>query len=262
MDQNKSAISVYDRLIEQASERGGGFLLLVDPDRSRLEEIIGLVDSAADAGVDGILVGTSFLFSSEYAGAVGKIKEATSLPVILFPGASTQVAPDADAILFMSLISGRNPQYLIEEQVRGAPQVKACGIEPIATGYMLIESGSYTSVEFVSNTRPIPRSKSDLAVAHALAAQYLGMKCVYLECGSGARYSVPEEMIAEVKRQVDIPLIVGGGIGSPEEARNKIEAGATFVVVGTRFESPETVENLRAYADACHPAKIVSDTHK
>lgn len=245
--------NVFKRLMNAREERGGGFLLLVDPDRSSLDGMMNLISGAESAGVDAILVGTSFSFSDGFDDALKQMKSETDLPLILFPGSASQVSREADAILFMSLISGRNAQYLIDEQVKGAPLVSAYGVEPIPTGYMLIESGSYTSVEFVSNTRPIPRTKADLATAHALAAQHLGMKMVYLEAGSGAQYSVPSEMITTVSERIDIPMIVGGGITSPEEAAEKINAGADFVVVGTRFESPESESRLAEFADACHP---------
>ncbi len=249
--------AIYNRLCDSVTQRGGGFLLLVDPDRGELAEILALTEQAESAGVDAILVGTSFLMRPDFHETMKELKSRTSLPVVLFPGGASQVSPEADAILFMSLISGRNPNYLIEEQVKGAPFVKAYDLEAIPTGYMLIESGSYTSVEFVSGSRPIPRDKSDLACAHALAAQYLGMKMVYLEAGSGANHSVPDAMIQQVSSAIEIPLIVGGGITSPDEVAQKISAGASFVVVGTRFESPGSFEKLKEYAEACHPKSIV-----
>lgn len=250
--------SVYDGLSKNAKNNGGGFLLLIDPDRGQLSDALPLVEEADAAGVDAILIGTSFLFGDKFSEAIRQIKLATTVPVILFPGSASQVVSGVDAILFMSLISGRNPAYLIDEQVRGAPLIKSSGIEAIPTGYMLIESGSYTSVEYVSNTRPIPRNKSDLAVAHALAAEYLGMKLVYLEAGSGARLAVPEQMITDVSSQISMPVIVGGGIVTPEDAAAKINAGASFVVVGTRFETPSSRQRLHEFAEACHPLLVGS----
>jgi len=247
---------IYQKLLSACDERGGGFLLLIDPDRSCPPELLELIESAEESGVDAILVGASFMFSDKFSESVREIKSLTPLPVILFPGGAGQVTSHADAILFMSLISGRNPQYLIEEQVRAAPIVKACGIEPIPTAYMLIESGSYTTVEYVSNSRPIPRSKSDLAVAHVLAAEMMGMKMVYLEAGSGARLSVPDEMVKAVSANIEIPVIVGGGITTPEEAAAKISTGASFVVVGTRLESPGNKNRLCEFTDACHPTLV------
>ncbi|MFQ5608468.1 MAG: geranylgeranylglyceryl/heptaprenylglyceryl phosphate synthase [Candidatus Zixiibacteriota bacterium] len=251
-------MTVYETLMKTRTERGGGFFLLIDPDRGDLSATLPLIESAQECGVDALLVGTSFVFETDFHQAVRKIKQASALPLILFPGASTQVAPGADAILFMSLVSGRNPQYLLEEQVRGAPLIGISSAYGLALAYMLIESASYTSVEYVSNTRPIPRTKSDLACAHALAAQYLGMKMVYLESGSGARLSVPEEMISKVSHAVDIPLIVGGDIVTPGDAEKKISSGASFVVIGTRFESPGSTAKLHEFADACHSASIVN----
>jgi phosphoglycerol geranylgeranyltransferase len=154
------------------------------------------------------------------------------MPVILFPGDATQITAEADAILFLSLVSGRNPMNLIGEQVKGAPRIKEFGIEPISTAYMLVESGAVTSVEFMSNTRPLPRAKPMIAAAHALAAQYMGMRLIYLEAGSGAPQPIPDEMIATVREYVDIPIIVGGGIRDAATARRKLEAGADIIVTG------------------------------
>jgi len=264
MSPEKSQTRVYDSLLSIERERGGFFLLLVDPDRSSIAEVTPLVIAASECGVDALLIGTSFLLRPDFHASLGRIRELTTLPIVLFPGGAGQVSPHADAILFMSLVSGRNPNYLIDEQVRGAPFVKAAGLEPIPTAYMLIESGSYSSVEYVSGTRPIPRTKGDLAAAHALAAEMLGMKMIYLEAGSGARLSVPPDMIRDVRRETRLPIIVGGGIMSPDEAAGKINAGASGVVVGTRFESPQSAQLLAEFARACHPrqhgAKYVTIT--
>jgi phosphoglycerol geranylgeranyltransferase len=181
----------------------------------------------------------------------------TSVPVIIFPGSYTQVTPEADAILFTSLISGRNPQYLIDEQVKGAPFIKRAGLETIPTGYMLVESGPLTSVQFISGSLPIPRNKADIACAHALAAQYLGMKLVYLEAGSGAEQAVPVEMVSAVADTVDIPLMVGGGLHSPEDCSSRIEAGAGFIVMGTRLERDRGLSLLRELTAASHPRETV-----
>ncbi|MCK4632273.1 MAG: geranylgeranylglyceryl/heptaprenylglyceryl phosphate synthase [candidate division Zixibacteria bacterium] len=248
---------VYTDLLRRSDEKGGGLLLLIDPDACPESSYLQLAESAADCGVDAILVGTSFLLSSCFASAVKKIKAATSLPVILFPGSFAQVTPDADAILFTSLISGRNPNYLIDEQIKGAPLVKRFGLEAIPTAYMLIESGPQTSVQFISNTTPIPRSKNDIACAHTLAAQYMGMKLAYLEAGSGASDPVPVEMVRAVSSYVDIPVIVGGGIRTPEECAERIEAGASFVVVGNVLEKNNGLGRLRELAAATHPTETV-----
>ncbi len=248
---------VYSDLLRRSDERGGGLLLLIDPDACPESSYLQLAESADDCGADAILVGTSFLLSSCFASAVKKIKASTPLPVIIFPGSFAQVTPDADAILFTSLISGRNPNYLIDEQIKGAPLVKRFGLEAIPTAYMLIESGPQTSVQFISNTTPIPRTKNDIACAHTLAAQYMGMKLAYLEAGSGASDPVPVEMVRAVSSYVDIPVIVGGGIRTPEECAARIEAGASFVVVGNVLEESNGLSRLRELAAATHPTETV-----
>lgn len=248
---------VYNYLIDCKATRGGGFLLLIDPDRSPERDYLRLAESAAECGVDALLVGTSFMMEGHFASAVREIKAVTSLPVIIFPGSFTQINSQADAILFTSLISGRNPQYLIDEQVKGAPFIKAAGLESIPTGYMLIESGPLTSVQFISGSLPIPRSKPDIACAHALAAQYLGMKLVYLEAGSGAQQSVPVDMVRAVAHTAEIPLLVGGGLKSPEDCSAMITAGASFIVMGTMLESRAGSSMLSELARASHPLEAV-----
>jgi phosphoglycerol geranylgeranyltransferase len=183
---------------------------------------------------------------------VEAIKSCTDRPVILFPGSSYQLSPVADAVLFLTLVSSRNPEYLISEQVKAAPQIKKAGLEAIPTGYILIESGRSTSVGFISNSQPIPMDKLDIAKAHALAAQYMGMRLIYLEAGSGAMYSVPEDLIREVDNYTDIPIIVGGGISTPKDARNKVIAGANHIVIGNHFEQGNDTEALQDFADAIH----------
>jgi phosphoglycerol geranylgeranyltransferase len=170
------------------------------------------------------------------------VKQATSKPVIIFPSSSSSISAHADAILFLSLISGRNANLLIGEQVKSAPIIKDLGLETIPTAYMLIESGVLTSVSYMSNSLPIPRDKADIACAHALAGQYLGMKMVYLEAGSGAQYTVPLAMIEQVSSYIDIPIIIGGGIRDEEYAEDAARAGASFVVIGNALEDkPELV---------------------
>ena len=233
-------------------------MLLIDPDRVSERDFLSMAEASEECGVDAILVGTSFMLNTNFSGAVKKIKGATPLPVIVFPGSFAQVTPHADAILFTSLISGRNANYLIEEQVKGAPLVKQFNLEAIPTGYMLIESGSPTSVQYISDTIPIPRTKNDIACAHALAAQYLGMKFVYLEAGSGAVMSVPVEMIRAVESYVDIPLLVGGGLTSPDACAARIEAGGSFVVVGNGLENDPHFTLLRELTAASHPKESVT----
>lgn len=250
--------TVLSSLLRVHRERGGGFLLLIDPDKADAGNFLALAESARESGVDAILVGSSFMLNSNFGQAVKEIKQVASVPVIIFPGSFAQITPHADAILFTSLVSGRNANYLIDEQVKGAPLVKRCGLEPIPTGYLLIESGPLTSVEFISGTRPIPRGKHDIACAHALAAQYLGMKLVYLEAGSGARDAVPTAMISAVAEYVDIPVITGGGLHSPDDCAARIAAGAAFVVVGNHFETTGRSSLLAEMTAAVHVKDSIS----
>ena len=248
---------VYNYLMDIKEKRGGGFLVLIDPDKSESNNYLALAESAKDCGVDALLVGTSFMLNTNFSDVVRQIKEKADIPVIIFPGSFAQITPHADAILFSSLISGRNANYLIDEQVKGAPIVKRCQVEPIPTGYMLIESGSMTSVQYISNTNPIPRDKYDIACAHALAAQYMGMKIVYLEGGSGAKLPVPTEMIQAVSSYIDIPIITGGGLSQPRDCAERIETGASFIVIGNNLETDQNFSYLRELTTAVHPKESV-----
>lgn len=237
MKKSKSQLkNVWQFLVKRAKHDGANHFVLLDPDKESPGVLADRACLCEDVGVDGLLVGGSYIRQGEFEKAAKAIYQAVNIPVILFPGESGQVNPYADAILFMSLISGRNPEFLIGQQVRGAPLVKKFGLETIPTGYILVESGSPTSVELASNTRPIPRGETDIAVAHALAAQYFGMQAVYLEAGSGAKSTVPDAMITKVAKETDLSVIVGGGIRTPTEARAKVRAGAEFIVTGTIFE--------------------------
>ena len=243
---------VYDYLLKTRKIKGAGFLMLLDPDRVDLDRLPAQIIASVKSGVDAFLVGTSLMMTKNTSHIIRTIKQVTEVPTILFPGNSLQITPDVDAIMFLSLISGRNPNYLISEQVKGAPLVRLHGIEPIPTGYILVESGRRTSVEYISDTRPVPRDKPDIAKVHALAGEYLGMKMIYLEAGSGAEMSVPDEMISEVADYISRPLIIGGGIESPEEAHRKVMSGAAFVVVGNHFEKTHSEELMSEFADAIH----------
>ena len=257
MKEKMNTNKVYNYLLDVKERRGGGFLVLIDPDKTDTNNYLALAESAKECGVDALLVGTSFMLQSNFSNTVKEIKSKTEVPVIIFPGSFAQITPHADAILFSSLISGRNSTYLIEEQVKGAPIVKQCGIEPIPTGYMLVESGSMTSVQYISNTNPIPREKFDIACAHALAAEYMGMKLAYLEAGSGASQSVPCEMISAVASYISIPIITGGGLKTPEACAGRIEAGASFVVVGNNLETKKNFTYLQELTQAVHPKESI-----
>jgi phosphoglycerol geranylgeranyltransferase len=223
---------VFNAIQKRVSSGRAGYWVLLDPDDFLPEKAADIAFQAQNAGADALLVGGSLIHTDHFDDFVKSIKKKSSLPVILFPGDSTQLSRHADAILFLSLISGRNPVNLIGEHVKAAPLIKQYGIEPISTAYMLVESGSVTSVEFMSNTRPLPRNKPMIAAAHALAAQYMGMSMVYLEAGSGAPQPVPDDMIKLVRSYVDIPIIVGGGIRDAKTAKAKLRAGADIIVTG------------------------------
>lgn len=221
---------------KQLTSRKPGIIALFDPDRIPEEKILKTTKFISDCGVSAILVGSSLLKSEDFDGFVAKIKRVTSCPVILFPGCWHQVSRHADGIFFLSLLSGRNPEFLIGEHIKSVFLIKSYGLEVIPVGYILISSNNYTAVEYISNTRPIPRNKPEIVVAHAIAAEYLGMKAVYLEAGSGAKDPVPTRLVKEVKKQISIPLIVGGGIKTQNEAMSIIDAGADFIVLGSIIE--------------------------
>jgi phosphoglycerol geranylgeranyltransferase len=244
---------VIDTLLKIQKDKSAGYFVLIDPDKLSTEKIPSFMLKAREAGVDAVLIGGSLLISGEFEDFVGLVKSnSNGIPVILFPGGVNQISAKADAMLFLSLISGREAQHLIGSQVLAAPIVYRIGIETISTAYMLIESGRPTSAQYMSGTTPIPRNKPDIAVAHALAAKYMGFKFIYLEAGSGAENSVPVEIIKAVSKTVDLPLIVGGGIVSPEEARKKVIAGASFVVTGTILENSSEDGLLKKFAEAIH----------
>lgn len=245
-------MTTFDRILQVKATRGAGYFVLIDPDKWQDGKLVDFAVEASQSGADALLVGGSLLLSSSFDELVNRVKKQVDIPLIIFPGSPTQVSKYADAVFFLSLISGRNPTYLISEQVRAAPAIKALAIEPISVGYMLIESGGITSAEFMSNTRPIPREKCDIAKATALAAEFMGMKLVYLEAGSGAKKPVPDEMISEVNDYVSIPVIVGGGIRTPEEAAKKIQAGASFVVTGNVLERKGGNSLMQEFAQAIH----------
>ncbi len=245
--------TTYQKLRAIQEARGAGFVLLIDPDKLPQQDIPAVIGRAVEQGVDALFIGGTFLFQQEFNPFVQAVKQAAGdVPVILFPGSIFQLSPHADALLYLSLISSRNAEYLIGNQVQAAPLVWKMGLETIPCAYMMVESGKLTSAAFLSNSHPIPRDKPDVAVAHALAAQYLGMQLVYLEAGSGAQQTVPNAMIQAVQQVVELPVIVGGGIRSPQEAAAKVEAGASFVVIGNFFENPHHRAAIREFAAAIH----------
>lgn len=247
-------MQTWQKLLDIRKQRGAGYIVLIDPDKLALKENVKLAIQAEKEDADCIFIGGSLLSTPIFDEVVKQIKSAVKIPVIIFPGGVQQISRHADAILFMSVISGRNPDLLISQHVMAAPIVKMLKLEAISTGYMLIESGKVTSAEFMSNTKPIPRDKPDIAVAHALAAEYLGMKLIYLEAGSGALHPVPDEMIQAIARMCLLPIIVGGGIRTPDVAKQKVAAGAAFIVTGNVLEKNNEKGTIRSFAQAIHQA--------
>lgn len=224
--------SFYEKIRDRDQRR---FAVLVDPDKHDEESIQVLIGHLNEAPPDLLLVGGSILFNPIDL-TVTTLKLGTQLPVFLFPGNVMQLSDQADGILFLSLISGRNPEFLIGNHVLAAPHLDRAGMEVIPTGYMLIENGRSTSVEYMSNTKPIPAGKQEVAVATAMAGEMLGMKAIYLEAGSGAAETVSLDTITAIRKKTSLPLIVGGGIQTPEKAETVYRAGADMIVVGTAIE--------------------------
>ncbi len=224
--------SFYEKLSDRSRKR---IALLVDPDGyddNGLNELIGYINMNPP---DLLLVGGSILFNPIEV-TITALKLGTSLPVFIFPGNAFQLSDRADGILFLSLISGRNPEFLIGNHVLAAPHLHRAGIEVIPTGYMLIENGKSTAVEYMSNTRPIPGNKPDIAVATAMAGEMLGLKSIYLEAGSGAAHPVAPDMIKAIRKHISLPLMVGGGIRTAETALEVFDAGADLIVAGNAIE--------------------------
>lgn len=245
-------MKVFEKLTAVAEKKGGAYFVLIDPDTRSDAELKDFVKEICAQDADAILVGGSLIIDAGFQKSLEIVKENSNLPIIIFPGSLQQLAFQADAILYLSVISGRNPNLLFGDHVIAAPTIKKMNIEPISTGYMLFESGQTTTAEFMSNTRPLPVNKPEIAMAHALAAQYMGMKTVYLEAGSGAKYSVPNQIVKAVSSFIDIPVIVGGGIRTPEEARLKSEAGAAFVVTGNIYDNSDNIKIINEFARAVH----------
>jgi len=243
--------TIFNYLLSVKEEKGAGYIVLIDPDKNSEKSLEEKISKINECGVDAIFVGGSLILDNNCEKRVKMIKSLSKLPIIFFPGGISQLNKYYDAMLFMSILSGRNPHYLIGEQVIAAPIVKDLGIETIPTGYLIVDGGSNSSVQFMSGSNPIPIEKPDILVAHALAAQYLGKKIVYLESGSGAKNAIPNHLIEAVKRYIDIPIIVGGGIRTPESAYEKVQAGASFVVTGTAIEDDNT-NIIKEFADAIH----------
>ena len=245
-------MNTYNHILNTIEHKGAAYLVLLDPDKLSEKKADDFLHHCEISGVDGFLVGGSLMVSGNFEPLIEKVKNITNLPAIIFPGSIDQISARADAILFLSVISGRNADHLIGRHVIASPMVHRAGIEPISTGYILVESGVITTAVYMSGSMPLPRSKPEIAASTALAGEYLGMKLIYLEAGSGADQPVPDEMIKAVTDVCSIPVVVGGGIRSPMVAREKVDNGANIIVTGNYFEDYSNWEMIREFANAIH----------
>jgi putative glycerol-1-phosphate prenyltransferase len=250
----KSAI--YHSLSEKKNHGKKSFAVLIDPDKVNdllLDELIKL---SLAAKVDYFLVGGSLVISNHLDQCVQHIKHNCDIPVILFPGSPSQISKYADALLYLSLISGRNPELLIGQHVVSAPFVKQSGLEIMSTGYVVIDGGAPTTVSYISNATPVPWDKNEIAMCTAMAGEMLGMKLIYMDSGSGAKRPITESMIKIVAEHIEVPLIIGGGIIHPEKAYLNCKAGADVIVVGNAIEKDASL--IKEMSDAVHsvPVKV------
>ncbi|WP_228724304.1 geranylgeranylglyceryl/heptaprenylglyceryl phosphate synthase [Spirosoma sp. KUDC1026] len=219
--------------------------VLLDPDKVEQDSLVKLLHRTNDYPIDAFLVGGSLVTDYSHQEVIATIREHSAKPVVLFPGNPLHIDPSADSLLLLSLISGRNPEFLIGQHVIAAPLLKKSGLEILPTGYMLVDSGTQTTVSYISNTTPLPHDKPGVAACTAMAGEMLGLKLIYLDAGSGARRPVSPEMIAAVRSVVDTPIIVGGGINSGEKAYEALKAGADMIVVGNGLEKdPDLLPEL------------------
>lgn len=248
-------MNVYQSITERKQRSQKSFVVLIDPDKVSSSSLSALVNKASQAAVDYFFVGGSLVISDHLDECIRQIKQESSIPVILFPGSPSQVSRHADALLYLSLISGRNPELLIGQHVISAPFVKKSGLEIISTGYMVIDGGAPTTVSYISGAAPIPADKAEIALCTAMAGEMLGKKLIYMDAGSGAKKPITEEMIALVAANVDVPLVIGGGIREAEKAYLNCKAGADVIVVGNAIEKePSLLEEMAA---AVHGVRVV-----
>ena len=233
--------SIYEQIANARKENRKLIGILLDPDKLRLEKVTDCLRAIDSQEVDLLLVGGSTVENGDTQALVGKIKELSSLPVVLFPGDFSQITGQADAVLFLNLISGRNSEYLINQQVKAVPLLEETNLEVIPTAYILVDGGVETSVAKVSKTEPISPKDEKTILETALAGAYMGNKLVYLEAGSGAKTPIPGSLIAELRSRIDIPIVAGGGIRSHGQMAEAFENGADMVVIGTAFEQNPTI---------------------
>ena len=241
-------MSIYKKIQDSKKKT---FAILIDPDKINEKYLNRIILYGKQGFFDFIFVGGSIVNGSTDM-LIKKIKQELEIDIVLFPGSPSQISENADAILFLSLISGRNPEYLIGQHVLAAKRLKNSSLEVIPTGYILIQGKNVSSTEYISNTKPIPANKPDIAVSTAIAGELLGMKIIYLEGGSGAEKSINHQVISEVKNNISIPLIVGGGIKTVDDIEKIAKAGADLIVVGTAIEEnvdliPELYHSLQNY---------------
>jgi phosphoglycerol geranylgeranyltransferase len=229
--------NIYNDILKAKSENKKLLAILLDPDKIDWENLSVLISKINHSSATHIFIGGSLVENNIIDELIVKIKQNCNLPIVLFPGNPSQISDKADAILFLSLISGRNPDYLIGHQVNAVPILKKTNLEIISTGYILIESGNETAVERVSKTKPLDRNNIDYIIQTAQAGQMLGNKLIYLEAGSGAKQAVSLEMIKKISQNIEIPLVVGGGIVDLQQIKDSYTAGADLVVIGTAFEN-------------------------
>ena len=251
------SLSIYQSLVQKKANGQKSFAVLIDPDKIKISEVGNLCALALEAGVDYLFVGGSLVVSNQLDEVIKTIRKNCNIPVLLFPGSPSQVSPFADALLYLSMISSRNPELLIGQHVISAPFVKQSGLEILSTGYMVIDGGAPTTVSYISNALPIPADKNEIALCTALAGEMLGMKLIYMDAGSGAKRAVSESMIQAVAEQIAVPLLVGGGITDPEKAYRNCKAGADLIIIGNAIEKDPSL--IREMSTAIHsvPASIV-----
>ena len=245
---------LYHQFVEKKRTGKKSFAVLLDPDKVDQEKIDQLVSLAIAANVDYFFVGGSLVISSHLDDCIRQIKSTCDIPVLLFPGSPSQVSKYADALLYLSLISGRNPELLIGQHVISAPFVKKSGLEIIPTGYMVVDGGAPTTVSYISNAAPIPADKIEIAMCTAMAGEMLGMRLIYMDAGSGAKKAITEQMIEKVAKHIDIPLIIGGGITEPEKAYRNCKAGADVIVVGNAIEKDFSL--IKEISNAVHSVPV------
>lgn len=236
-------MNFYKTVLENKQQNKKKLAVLVDPEQCRGSLLAATIAALKTSVPDYVFVGGSHTGAASLDSLIDLLKDEVRAPVILFPGNVGQFSTHADAVLYLSLLSGRNADYLIGQHVISAVSILNSGVEVVSTGYLLVEGGKLTSVEYISNTKPIPRDKVQIALATAVAGELLGMKLIYLEAGSGALFPVQKEMIEIVSDQLSIPLIVGGGIKKPEQMCAAFDAGADIVVVGNVFEGQPSLIN-------------------